>query len=58
MYPQVTQFETHERLLRQEIQLLRERRARPARRELPRRRRRLFGLARALREPASGSSCP
>jgi hypothetical protein len=58
MYPQVTQFETRERLLRQELQLLSERRARPARRERPRSRRRLFGLASALREPASGSSCP
>ena len=58
MYPQVTQFETRERLLRQELQLLRERRSRPARRERPRRRRRLFGLASALREPASDFELP
>lgn len=58
MYPQVTQFDTRESLLRQELQLLRERHSRPARRERPRRWRRLFGLAFTLREAASGFELP
>ena len=45
MYPQVTQFETRERLLGQELQLLLERHSGTARRERPSNRRRLFGLA-------------
>ena len=58
MYPQITQFETRERLLRQDLQLLRERDSHPARLERHGRWRRLFGLALTPREPASGSSCP
>ena len=46
MYPQVTQFETHARLVRQELRLLRERDARSAR---PAGSRRRFGLGYAFR---------
>jgi hypothetical protein len=56
MYPQVTQFETRERLLRQELQLLRERDSRSARRERPKNQRRLFGVAFAPRAQVSRSS--
>jgi len=45
MYPQVTQLETRERLLRDELQLLRERHSWSTRRERSRRRRRLFRLS-------------
>jgi hypothetical protein len=45
MYPHVTQFETRERLLQQELQLFRERDSRSARRERPNNQHRRFGLA-------------
>lgn len=49
MYPQVTQFETRERLLRDELQLLRERHSRTSWRERPRSARWPLRLAFALR---------
>jgi hypothetical protein len=48
MYPQVTQFETRARLVRQELSLRQERDAHPVRPTTQSRRRR-FGLAYALR---------
>ena len=48
MYPQVTQFETRARLVRQELRLRQERDSRSERPSPPSRRRRL-GLAYALR---------
>ena len=51
MYPQVTQFETRARLVRQELRLRQERDARSVRPEQPSTpsRRRRFGLGYALR---------
>ena len=56
MYPQVTQFETRERLLGQELQLLLERHSGTRRRERPTSRRGLFGLAFALWAQVSRST--
>jgi hypothetical protein len=59
MYPQVTQFETRERLMRDELQVLRERvraqRAQPPARERSKSRRWPLGLAFALRGQAGSS---
>jgi hypothetical protein len=55
MYPQVTQFETRERLLRDELQLLRERHSHSPRRERPRSWRPPFGPVFALRGQVGSS---
>jgi hypothetical protein len=55
MYPHVTQFETRDRLLREELQLLRERRSRSPQRRLPRSQLRPFSLAFPFRGQAGSS---